>query len=554
MTILIESVLRASTLNVATQSTPLIFSTTHVELNMKSEQGLGEDLLNRAKLFQRIIDFLFGYDFFISYAWDDGRAYAVKLAEKLRSEGFICFLDTQEFRRGLDWRIEGLRALRKTSRMLLVGSPAALKSEPVLYEYRNFKNRESFVVPIDFENTLRLTDSSSSELLKELSASILRIPESFERLSIGPSDETITDIRKGFEFTRQQQWRLRWITIAAVAFALIALVSTVASVIAVRRSKEVMSRGLSAQASLESGRQLDLALMLAVTAGEVQTTTQSNAALLETLNKSPISFFLYNDGIPIEAVAMNPTFPNLLTAVDSKGKVAIWDLTTRNQKAVMEAGKSFLHGLAISPNGSWMATGGQEKILTIWKVSSNDPVLTMAKALPNVRPAIIRNLLFIDDDNLLVASDDPTLAIYNLPQGTWNILPPVHRFAVQAMIKVPESAFIVTGSSDGRAVVWTADEAGFGPFKILNVNQNITSIAASDSGETLLFGTWERELQLWNLSTANCFAMLGKNFNSNNSRAIGDGSPKLHTASFPSCPPVTSLPRDVHVEFRNVSQ
>ena len=58
-------------------------------------------------LFQKINDFIFGYDFFISYAWKDGRTYAEKLKNQLTDLNYVCFLDSEDYVKGGDWKIAG---------------------------------------------------------------------------------------------------------------------------------------------------------------------------------------------------------------------------------------------------------------------------------------------------------------------------------------------------------------------------------------------------------------------------------------------------------------
>ncbi|MGB8170496.1 MAG: hypothetical protein WCF18_23535, partial [Chthoniobacteraceae bacterium] len=46
------------------------------------------DAMQKRGLFERVADFLFGFDFFISYCWADGRHYATELQRKLEEQGF----------------------------------------------------------------------------------------------------------------------------------------------------------------------------------------------------------------------------------------------------------------------------------------------------------------------------------------------------------------------------------------------------------------------------------------------------------------------------------
>ena len=134
-------------------------------------------------LLRRAADFLFGYDFFICYAWADGRAYAVTLEHALEAMGFECFLDSSDYAKGEDRRLAGRWAIRKTSRLNLVGSPASLEREPVLREIEAFHSTGRTIVPISFGASLFPTDRSGS-LFRFLSQDILALKEPSDRLAL----------------------------------------------------------------------------------------------------------------------------------------------------------------------------------------------------------------------------------------------------------------------------------------------------------------------------------------------------------------------------------
>jgi hypothetical protein len=50
----------------------------------------------KQRYYEPLINWLWGYDFFISYHWESGGTYAVNLAAKLRDRGYDVFLDRSE--------------------------------------------------------------------------------------------------------------------------------------------------------------------------------------------------------------------------------------------------------------------------------------------------------------------------------------------------------------------------------------------------------------------------------------------------------------------------
>jgi hypothetical protein len=181
--------------------------------------------VGRKVFWQRLVDSCFGYDFFVSYAWADGRTYAVQLTKKLEAMGFECFLDSAKYAKGDNWKLAGQRALRKTSRLVLVVSPRAHESKPVLREVQIYTARGRRVIPIDFEGTLTTAAPSGSPLLMLIDPDVLRIAENRDRLGIGPSDDALAALRDGFNIERQDRKRAKYFAVAALVFAAIAAVA-----------------------------------------------------------------------------------------------------------------------------------------------------------------------------------------------------------------------------------------------------------------------------------------------------------------------------------------
>jgi hypothetical protein len=132
-------------------------------MNTRAEaQHSSEDASDNGKrsLVRRLLDFVFGYDFFISYSWSDGAAYATALASRLEADRFAVFLDRTDYASGDNWKKVGAWTLRRTGQLILVGSPAAVRSDPVLHEVEIFSKTRRRIVPIDFAGSLRKESDS----------------------------------------------------------------------------------------------------------------------------------------------------------------------------------------------------------------------------------------------------------------------------------------------------------------------------------------------------------------------------------------------------------
>src|SRR5271166_981818 len=341
----------------------------------------------KRSLFQSAVDFLFGYDFFISYAWKDARSYAVALTEKLRTQGFECFLDSTEFAKGDDWRRTGKRALRKTSKLLLLGSPAALDSEPVLHELEAFQSTNRIILPIDFGGSLRNPAGRSCPLLQKLSPDILSIAEPLERLGIGPSENTLKEIRDGFRITRQQQKRLRWFAGAAFAFAVIAVVAGwewyeagVARDAAVEQAQIANMRRLAAESAAALKEHPQGSLLLAVEAVRAaQSFPRVSIAAAQQSLRDALGFIggrlVVKAGGQIGTAAISSDNHWLVTGSED-GTAWLCDLRAQDPAAnsvVLRGHDMQVHAVAISPDNHWLVTASEDSTARLWDLVAKDP-------------------------------------------------------------------------------------------------------------------------------------------------------------------------------------
>ena len=175
-------------------------------------------------IWRRVIDFVFGYDFFISYSWGDGGLYAEALARQLEAYSFEVFLDRKSYAAGDDWKKAGTWTLRRTGQLILVGSKGALISPAVLHEVQVFSGTGRRIIPIDFGGSLEWA-SAQAPLARYLPLEMLRVREPPGALAHGPSDGSVETIRRTFSLVRQDKTRVRVLIVVILVLTVLALAS-----------------------------------------------------------------------------------------------------------------------------------------------------------------------------------------------------------------------------------------------------------------------------------------------------------------------------------------
>jgi TIR domain len=250
---------------------------------------------------QRLSDFAFGYDLFVSYRQADGRLLPRRLAARLISLGFRVFLDESTYVAGDDLSQAMQRRVRMSSYLLLIARPGAMSRSPwVIREVEISLKAGRRLIVIDVNNAFLNTtgetpeESTRASALRALLGERLRI--NVQIVDGEPPDELIGEIKRSFEVTRQDSRRSKFFALATGAFAVVATAAVLlgwqantARNRAEKESRTSRAAALAAQSELVRSARPQLAGLLAREAVLVSTnqgdvaTPAARQALLESV-------------------------------------------------------------------------------------------------------------------------------------------------------------------------------------------------------------------------------------------------------------------------------
>ena len=256
-------------------------------------------LINRAlAVIRAMIDWVFGYDFFISYSWEDEKVspYAVPLAESLKARfRFRTCLDRTEYHAGMDLTQATKRRVRASKVLLLVLRPCAARGPWVLRELAEAIKARRTIIPIDVGATF---ESLPSDLpVRELLKNHLRV-----RVEDAPGDEqgevpsakTLAEIRNAFGFIRRDAIRLGVAFGLAFVFAGLAVLAYLQMREAEHQRDVAIAREQAGRAQylFTQARRLDEALNTAIGAADAGLTKDlDNPALRWAAAITPVRIF-----------------------------------------------------------------------------------------------------------------------------------------------------------------------------------------------------------------------------------------------------------------------
>jgi WD40 repeat protein len=203
-------------------------------------------------------------------------------------------------------------------------------------------------------------------------------------------------------------------------------------------------------------------------------------------------------------VPTDAAFPQVLFSADRKSAIISgpnqtieqWDLRTGTRSTVLKGHESHLSALALSADGTMIASGDTSRIVKLWDLHKRKEIRTLPKQLNWPQSLALSpngKMLAIADDSLRVGvwdvQADRKVAQLSSQKGT-----------VTRVAFLPDGDHLLTASKNGTVQFWNIRDKQV-VTTLSGHSGHIESIAFSPNGQLLATGSVDRTAKLWSVSS-----------------------------------------------------
>jgi WD40 repeat protein len=153
----------------------------------------------------------------------------------------------------------------------------------------------------------------------------------------------------------------------------------------------------------------------------------------------------------IRAIAVSPNRDMPMFAIgNDQGIIELWNWDNRHQITSFTAHprNSSINSLAFSPDGRILVSGGDDCIVNIWYVHSNERLKS------GQHEAKVRTVAFSPDGKLIASGDDSGIIKIWDVETMENVILPKHHGAVTSLAFSPDGKTLASGSKDKTVRLW----------------------------------------------------------------------------------------------------
>jgi WD40 repeat protein len=141
---------------------------------------------------------------------------------------------------------------------------------------------------------------------------------------------------------------------------------------------------------------------------------------------------------------------SILISASLDSTVRLWQLTTGQPLFLLTGHTAAIRAIALSPDGTWLATGSEDRTIRLWDLASRQCLQTLTG-----HSWTVSALAFAADGKTLISGSwDKTVSLWQMPSGELITTLVGHSDSVSCVAIAPTQDQIVSGSYDKTLRLW----------------------------------------------------------------------------------------------------
>ncbi len=180
------------------------------------------------------------------------------------------------------------------------------------------------------------------------------------------------------------------------------------------------------------------------------------------------------------------------------GTIRFWDVHTGNAKKIFTGHSQEVHSVAFNPNGYYIASGDASGIIRLWDADTRQPIRTLNEP-KNGQIESAYSIVFSPDGKTLFCGTDDDIHIWDAHTGEHKLILTGHTSFVKHIALSSDGNILA--SEDGDTIhLWDA-HTGEHKRTLIGHKKLINSIAFSPDGKILASGSNDETICLWDVAT-----------------------------------------------------